>query len=429
MPERQATPQICPSCGVPNALVAHYCVHCGGRLTGKTVAESLEVGISGGQTLQVAQGNIHLRELLALLEQGIFDWRERLVRGTAEIGREQALKAIKDLTVIFDNLAHQLAQGRETVRLTTRLPVMRVYSLGCPVCGRGNRDGATFCRACGTTLSPLRAAGPPKAQRLRILVASASDVGQVRKQNEDSCYTGTILYRAPHPATILLVADGMGGAQAGEEASRLACEAIKRELVTALKQGIPQTTEAWQETLRQVVQLANREIYTQARANIDQRGMGSTLTMLVCVEKQAFLAHVGDSRAYLFNAHGVTEDGTPWLQLSQDHSLVARLVDIGQLTPAEALVHPQRNLIYRVLGTDPQVEVDTSWQTLEGGDRLLLCSDGLTNHVPAAELAQVVLAAPHPAQACAQLIALANQRGGTDNISVVVAQIEPWNSS
>jgi protein phosphatase len=132
---------------------------------------------------------------------------------------------------------------------------------------------------------------------------------------------------------------------------------------------------------------------------------------------------VGDSRAYLFNANGVTEDGAKIMQMTSDHSLVARLVDIGQLTPEEARVHPQRNVIYRALGHHPTVDVDTSSQPISPGDRLLLCSDGLTAHLADEALERTVLAYTQPEHICRRLIDQANALGGLDNISVVLAVV------
>src|SRR5262249_35600306 len=148
------------------------------------------------------------------------------------------------------------------------------------------------------------------------------------------------------------------------------------------------------------------------------------LTMALIAGERVHIASVGDSRAYLFNPAGVTEDGATAAQLTSDHSLVARLVDIGQITAEQARTHPQRNLLYRSIGTDPSVEVDTRSEQLEPGDSILLCSDGLVVHVRDEELAQIVLTQPDPARACEQLIALANARGGTDNISVVIGRVE-----
>ncbi|MEN9936320.1 MAG: hypothetical protein RLZZ387_2899, partial [Chloroflexota bacterium] len=136
------------------------------------------------------------------------------------------------------------------------------------------------------------------------------------------------------------------------------------------------------------------------------------------------LASVGDSRAYLFNLGGVTEDGALSAQLTSDHSLVARLVDIGQITAEQARTHPQRNILYRSIGTDPSVAIDTRSEHLEPGDVLLLCSDGLFNHVLDEEIAQIVLQQPDPERAADTLVALANERGGRDNISVVIVRVD-----
>jgi protein phosphatase len=152
--------------------------------------------------------------------------------------------------------------------------------------------------------------------------------------------------------------------------------------------------------------------------------MGTTLTLIVVVGERAHMAHVGDSRAYLCNAAGVTEEGEPLLQLSSDHTLVARLVDIGQLTPEQSRTHPHRNALYRALGTEPTIDVDTGSHALRSGDRLLLCSDGLTTYVEDTELAQIVLQAAPPRHTCRRLVTLANERGGQDNVSVIVATVE-----
>jgi protein phosphatase len=168
----------------------------------------------------------------------------------------------------------------------------------------------------------------------------------------------------------------------------------------------------------------NQQVYKRATSDETMAGMGTTLTLLVIVGTRVHLAHVGDSRAYLFNADGVTDDETTLMRLTSDHSLVARLVDIGQITSEQARMHPQRNMLYRALGTRSTVEIDTSSHPLGVGDCLLLCSDGLIAHVEDDELADMVLQGRSPDQVCASLIALANQRGGRDNISVVLAMVE-----
>ncbi|HMQ33416.1 MAG TPA: Stp1/IreP family PP2C-type Ser/Thr phosphatase, partial [Chloroflexaceae bacterium] len=224
--------------------------------------------------------------------------------------------------------------------------------------------------------------------------------------------------------TLLLVADGMGGHQGGEVASALAATAVKAHLTAGLSAGVPADDEAWHVLLRAAVAEANRAVYDQAQQNPAQSGMGTTLTVAVVAERRAHVAHVGDSRAYLLNPAGVSGEAVTWLQLTTDHSLVARLVDIGQISAEEARVHPQRNVVYRSLGGDPTLDVDTVSQALAPGDVIVLCSDGLVNHVEDGELARIVFEEPSAARACERLTALANQRGGKDNISIVIARMK-----
>jgi protein phosphatase len=361
-----------------------------------------------------------LRDLLALVESGVYWWQQRLNEAEG-VNRERAAAAIKDLSRILDSLSQQLAQGRETVRITTRLPTTRSYAIPCAACGRGNRAGAKFCLACGALLADPAMGRLPTT--LQLKVAMRSDTGMIRQRNEDTCYAGQMTLSGHMLATLLLVADGMGGEQAGDEASRLATETVKQELVKALQDAQPANDEEWQSLLRQVALLVNQRVYAYARANRSKRGMGTTLTVVVAVGNRAHLVHVGDSRAYVLNAQGVSEDGALLMQLTTDHSLVARLVDIGQLTPEQAQNHPHRNMLYRAIGTDPAIDVDTSSQPIEAGDVLLLCSDGLTGHVGDVELTRIALFAPDPDTVCEQLVRLANSRGGRDNISVVVAKV------
>jgi len=254
-------------------------------------------------------------------------------------------------------------------------------------------------------------------------VAARTDRGVARPVNEDTVYAGEFTAGAVRIGTLLVVADGMGGHQAGDVASSLAVATLKTALTEALNASLPDDDQAWHALLREAVQEANRRVYARARADSASRGMGTTLTVALVTETRAHLAHVGDSRAYLLNPAGVTGEGSTWTQLTIDHTIVARLVDIGQLTPEQARVHPQRHMVYRSLGTDPVTEVDALSQSLAAGDVLVLCSDGLVNHVEDSELARIVLETPGEARACERLIALANERGGQDNISVVIARV------
>jgi protein phosphatase len=176
--------------------------------------------------------------------------------------------------------------------------------------------------------------------------------------------------------------------------------------------------------LRAAARAANQRVYADSRADADRQGMGTTLTLALIVGRRLHIASVGDSRAYLINGGGVADSGAQSAQLTTDHSLVARLVDIGQITAEEARNHPHRNMLYRSIGTDPTVDIDTRSEQLEPGDIVLLCSDGLFGHVTDEEITAIALQHLDPDQACEQLVALANRRGGRDNISVVIIRVE-----
>jgi protein phosphatase len=259
---------------------------------------------------------------------------------------------------------------------------------------------------------------------LHLKAASRTDQGRVRPINQDSVYTGRITLGAGGSAYLALVADGMGGHSAGEHASRIAAEVTRAQVTSNAGNSSPPDDAAWQTLLRQAATMANRRVYEEARANSAQRGMGTTLTVALVVGERLHIASVGDTRAYLLNQRGVTDSGANAAQLTSDHSLVARLVDIGQLTPEQARNHPQRNVLYRTIGTDPAVEVDTRSEQLEPGDVILLCSDGLFNHVNDDEITRVALDQADPQRACDLLVKLANERGGRDNISVVIVRVE-----
>jgi PPM family protein phosphatase len=226
-----------------------------------------------------------------------------------------------------------------------------------------------------------------------------TDPGRQRRDNEDNAFA-----RAP----VFVVADGMGGAQAGEVASRLAIEAFERGLPDA---GTPEAR------LAERVREANRQIYERSLEARDRAGMGTTITAAYLDDAHLAIAHVGDSRAYLYRKGSLT-------RLTQDHSLVEELVKQGKLTEEQAAEHPQRSIITRALGPEPEVEVDTSTVEVEPDDLLLLCSDGLTTMVPEERVAEI-LAGDGPVERVAQmLIDEANSAGGRDNITVVLLRLE-----
>jgi serine/threonine protein phosphatase PrpC len=225
-----------------------------------------------------------------------------------------------------------------------------------------------------------------------------TDVGRQRSANEDS-----LVLRPPFFA----VADGMGGARAGEVASAIAAEAFE---------GASEGGEAAEAQLARLLREANRRIYDLAVTDESHRGMGTTLTAAKVHDGEVSLAHVGDSRAYRMRAGGLE-------QITRDHSLVAELERSGQITPEAAEHHPQRSIITRALGPEPDVEVDTYTLSARDGDLFLLCSDGLTSMISDDEVAAILRTEASLDAAADSLIKAANQSGGKDNITVVLFRI------
>jgi PPM family protein phosphatase len=229
--------------------------------------------------------------------------------------------------------------------------------------------------------------------------AYVTDTGRQRDANEDALFA-----RSP----LFAVADGMGGAQAGEVAAQIATE--------ALEDAAPDRAGA-EAYLRQVVERANQRIHDFAQRDATRSGMGTTLTAALVGEDEISFAHVGDSRAYVFR------DGE-LRRLTHDHSLVEELRRQGRLTEAQAEEHPQRSIITRALGPEPEVEVDTQTRPARPGDVYLLCSDGLTTMIPDRRIAQVLREAPSLDAAVNRLVQEANEQGGRDNITVVAFRLE-----
>jgi serine/threonine protein phosphatase PrpC len=226
--------------------------------------------------------------------------------------------------------------------------------------------------------------------------AGKTDAGRKRRRNEDAFVLDPPLF---------VVADGMGGAQAGEVASRLAAAAF-REFHDADELEPEERVTA-------IVQEANRRIYERARSDAQVSGMGTTITAALLTGSNVALGHVGDSRAYRLR-EGALE------QLTEDHSLVADLVRSGRLTPEEADTHPQRSVITRALGTDPEVDVDTFTVPAEPGDVFMLCSDGLTTMVEDEEIISTIARSPTLEEATKALVKAANRAGGEDNVTVIL---------
>jgi serine/threonine protein phosphatase PrpC len=226
--------------------------------------------------------------------------------------------------------------------------------------------------------------------------AGTTDAGRKRRRNEDSFV---------HDPPLFAVADGMGGAQAGEVASRLAAAAF-REFHDA-------DELAPEERVAAIIQEANRRIYERARSDAQASGMGTTITAALVGEDGVAVGHVGDSRAYRLR-------GGRLEQLTEDHSLVADLVRSGRITPEEADTHPQRSVITRALGTDPKVDVDAFTVETEAGDLFMLCSDGLTTMVDDEAIVAAIERAETLEVATKTLVRAANRAGGEDNVTVVL---------
>jgi serine/threonine protein phosphatase PrpC len=233
---------------------------------------------------------------------------------------------------------------------------------------------------------------------MRVLVGAATDVGRVRERNEDGFLTQEPLFA---------VADGMGGHRGGAVASEVALEMLSQ------MDGDSMAGSGAAEGLADMVGQANDAVLERASGEPRLTGMGTTLTAVVVQPGRIHLAHVGDSRAYLFR------DGS-LRQLTEDHSLVQRMVKEGKLSPEEAEVHPHRSVLTRALGVEPGLEVDRETLEVREGDRLLLCSDGLTTMVDEEDIQRIVAENEDPQRAADALVAAANEAGGVDNITALV---------
>jgi serine/threonine protein phosphatase PrpC len=250
-------------------------------------------------------------------------------------------------------------------------------------------------------------------------IGTGLDAGIKRRgsPNEDSLLAVesiTSSVTAPYPSSLFIIADGMGGHGNGQEASQLAIRAMRESILMTLQLGIED--EALPELLSEAVQSANRSIYKRNQQR--HADMGTTTTAALLWGTTAYIANVGDSRTYIYReVDGLT-------QVTQDHSTVARLVKRGAISAGDVYTHPKRNEIYRSLGNHPTVEVDTFTVTVQPGDILLLCSDGLWEMVRDAEIEEILRSsASFCSQLCAMLVQAALNRGGKDNISVIAVGV------
>ncbi len=276
---------------------------------------------------------------------------------------------------------------------------------------------------------------------IRLAAAAVTDPGLERESNEDSAYAQVVSVSGQEPGGLFIVCDGMGGHLGGECASFWAVETLKQELADVLEPPDPRSTAVLssktpdpapdgealtvaspshelETRIWKAVQRANRVVYEYALRHPEEAaGAGTTLSMALVRGGRAVIANVGDSRTYLLRARSLR-------QITHDHSLVATLAAAGQIRPEDIFVHPQRNIIYRSLGQKEEVPVDIFVETLQAGDALLLCSDGLWEMVREGRiLARLIEKAEEPHQACEALVQAAKLAGGEDNIGVVVVKV------
>ena len=277
--------------------------------------------------------------------------------------------------------------------------------------------------------SPTPHDTPAPRAGVRVRVAGLTDVGLTRDHNEDAfawadLSTGTQHRDAAAHALdvgargmVFVVADGMGGAAAGELASAMAVEAVLDTFAQQWTPSFGQIPQEFAETLRDAADTANHRIYAFAGAHPEYAGMGTTATIAGLLGDTLYAAQVGDSRAYVVR-HGEAR------MITKDQSLMQKLIEAGELTEEEAEVNDRRNIILQALGPDATVRADITTQRIQRGDVLVLCSDGLSVHLRAPDIARIVAAHDDPAATCAALIAAANAGGGHDNIAAVVVRFE-----
>ncbi|WP_368654768.1 Stp1/IreP family PP2C-type Ser/Thr phosphatase [Ornithinibacillus sp. 4-3] len=238
-----------------------------------------------------------------------------------------------------------------------------------------------------------------------------TDRGQVREHNEDA---GGIFYSMSNQM-LAIIADGMGGHQAGDVASELAVSLLKDTWQATDKKETPEQMETW---LYSMINEMNTAIYNLAQEKSEYQGMGATLVIAASGDDFLTIAHIGDSRGYIYNEMGFS-------QLTEDHSLVNELVRTGEISQEDARVHPRKNIVLKALGIEEQVTADIRSFSFEYGDKLLLCSDGLTDKISNEELSSFLEMKKDLSVVTKELIDLANERGGEDNISVIIIQKQP----
>lgn len=404
----------CPSCRAENSSQARYCVRCGSGLPTSEGARAViqKTLNDAAQSVDELIRSPSVQEIARKVGDTVQQAGAGIDRAIKSDETQRALHQIGHLAEQTVKTVKEPFSSDKTSQAPMHSPSVATSWRPCLRCGAQNRSDGRFCATCGASLEhKLR----PEASY--YTVAQLSDLGQARSNNEDR--VGVWSFAAQGMAAwALLVADGMGGAASGEVASQCVVDVVMQEIGARYNARDPKPVdlERW---LRGILRQANSAVFRQAQSDPSLHGMGSTATLAWIEGDLVAVAHVGDSRAYLIPPAG------PFWQITQDHTMVALLAAIGEMTAEEAAVSPQNNLLYKAIGIAPKVEVDSYRRRVVVGDHLLLCSDGLTRHVPPDEMADVVRRMSDPAAACQTLVALANQRGGEDNISTIVALAQP----
>lgn len=243
-----------------------------------------------------------------------------------------------------------------------------------------------------------------------VSVYGITDRGAMRSQNQDACCYEQI----DETRAWGVVCDGMGGAKAGDIASRLGVQVFEEHMRKHFENGC---TEPHAGALRAAIEEGNREIFFYAASDKECSGMGTTLVGVIVDEMQVYAVNIGDSRAYIISQEEIR-------RVTRDHSVVEAMVQKGNLTPEQARIHPQKNLITRALGTSRNTEADIYEVKLEVGQWLLLCSDGLINEMPDSEILQVIRQGETPQSVCEALLDIALERDASDNVTVLLFRIE-----
>ncbi len=466
----------CPVCGVDNRETARFCRSCGFEFAKEAVGEEQEAGGEEQATGSEEQEPGGEEQATGSEEQEVAEapslpWAEEGEELPPEPDDEvlafwrdkaEPLTPLVSGTVVADRfVVVQVLEAKENEVLYRARDLRRCWQCGF----EGNAPDEVFCAQCGVAvdrkpevrLLEVRTAEaepadgqevvarlthegrfflllaeekPEPAPRvplvppgLHLSVGQRSDPGQMRDLNEDSML---ILLLAPTYESrtkpvlgLFAVADGMGGHESGEVASKMALQVLAERIIHALI--LPELTgnlvaeDEVPARLRQAILAANDAVYLiRQKAGTD---MGTTLTAALIRDNRLFLAHVGDCRAYRWTANGLE-------QLTTDHSVVASMIASGQAAPEEIYTHPHRSIIYRCIGDKPVVEVDTDVLPLASGERIILCSDGLWEMVHSEGIADVMMQEADPQLACDRLVQHANAAGGEDNISVIIIQVE-----